>query len=44
MKINFQVWGGITGLILGGYMIFINQDNWGFLPSMAGALLLLRRK
>lgn len=40
-KINISLLGGIAGLVLGFWMIFITNDNFGFLPALAGALLLI---
>jgi len=46
-KSKKQFWsflGGIMGLITGGYMIFYSKDNWGFLPAILGALMLIWRR
>ena len=36
--------GGIMGLSVGFWMIFIVKDNFGFLPAILGSLLLLLRR
>lgn len=39
-----QFWrlvGGISGLIVGGGMIFVYKDNLGFIPAILGVILLL---
>lgn len=33
--------GGVLGLIVGFWMIFIVKDNLGFIPGILGALLLV---
>ena len=33
-------WGGISGLVIGGYMIFYLKDLRGFIPAIVGASLL----
>lgn len=32
---------GISGLLLGSWMIFYLKNNWGFIPAIIGALLLI---
>ncbi len=36
--------GGIAGLVVGFWFIFINKNNIGFIPTILGALLLLIRR
>lgn len=36
--------GGISGLIIGGYMIFYVKDNLGFLPALLGVILLIWKR
>lgn len=33
-----RFWGGIAGILLGGFMIFYWHNNWGFIPLTIGAL------
>ncbi|MBU0893870.1 MAG: hypothetical protein KKB88_00335 [Nanoarchaeota archaeon] len=32
---------GISGLIVGFWMIFVTKNNFGFIPSIIGTILLL---
>lgn len=34
-------YGGIAGLVIGFWMIFIAKDNFGFLPAVLGVILLI---
>lgn len=36
--------GGIMGLAVGFWMIFIMKDNLGFLPAILGAILLIMKR
>lgn len=44
IKFNKRLIGGISGIILGGWMIFYLKDNFGFIPAVMGMLLLTWRK
>jgi 4-amino-4-deoxy-L-arabinose transferase-like glycosyltransferase len=35
------LWGGIAGLVLGFWMIFITKTNLGFIPAFLGIVLLI---
>lgn len=40
-KKKWSLIGGIAGLITGFGMIFFFRNNWGFIPGIMGALLLI---
>ena len=42
MKWNKKLIGGIAGLVLGFWMIFVLKQNLGFVPAILGALLLIK--
>lgn len=47
MKDRKKFWsfiGGISGLLVGGFMIFYYKDNLGFIPAILGASLLIFRR
>jgi membrane-bound ClpP family serine protease len=43
-KKNWSLIGGIAGLVLGFYLIFIIKNNWGFVFTIMGALLLIIKR
>jgi len=45
-KLNKKKWsmiGGISGFIMGFWILFINKDMLGFFPAICGAILLIWR-
>ena len=43
-KKSLQLIGGISGLIIGAWIIFITKSNLGFIPAIMGVLLLILKK
>lgn len=43
-KNKWSLIGGISGLLVGFWLIFINKNNLGFVPGILGALLLIIRR
>lgn len=43
-KRKWSLIGGISGLIVGFYMLFIIKNMWGFVPAIMGALLLVVKR
>lgn len=39
-----RLWGGISGLVIGFWMLFITRTYWGFVPAIMGALLLILKR
>lgn len=44
IKKRLSLWGGIAGLTVGAWLIFISGDNNGFFFAAFGALLLIRSR
>lgn len=36
-----SLWGGMSGLLVGAWFLFFLKDNFGFIPALAGALILI---
>lgn len=40
-KKRWALAGGVSGFIIGGWMLFITKTFWGFVPAILGATLLI---
>ena len=40
----WKFWASVSGILLGGWMIFKYHNNWGFIPALVGFIALLWKK